>query len=180
MEVKTRLTTEEFFKLYPEESRLELIDGEVYEMPAPTPKHQRIVRKLVSAIGSYVDRNSLGDVYPSPIDVVFSPENVLQPDVVYVSDLSMVKDRIYGSPDLIIEIVSPSSLKRDLTDKMKLYEKHGVKEYWLVFPLEKTIMVYELKDNSYELLSYATEKGKVKSKVLEGFEMEVEEVFGGL
>ncbi|MFN3265108.1 MAG: Uma2 family endonuclease, partial [Aquificaceae bacterium] len=100
-----------------------------------------------------------------------------QPDIVYVSDTSKVGNRIHGSPDLVVEVVSPSTLKRDITDKMKIYEKHRIKEYWLVFPLEKTIMVYELTEKGYELFSYATEKGRVKSKVLEGFELDVEEVF---
>jgi len=180
MEVKTKLTAEEFFWLYPEESRFELVDGEVYEMPTPTPKHQRIVRKMLSAIGQYVDILSVGDVYPSPIDVVFDEENVLQPDIVYISDLSKVKDRIYGVPDLVVEVASPSTLKRDITDKMKIYERYGVKEYWVVFPSEKTIVVYQLTENGYELFSSAIEKGKVRSKVLEGFEINLEEVFGGL
>ncbi len=180
MEFKTKLTTEEFFKLYPEESRLELIDGEVYEMPAPSFGHQFVVLKISSRILMWTEGKGSGYVVASPIDVVFSKDLVLQPDIVYVLEPSKVRDKIYGSPDLVVEVVSPSTFKRDLTDKMKLYEKHGVKEYWLVFPLEKTIMVYELKDNGYELFSYATEKGKVKSKVLEGFELEVEEVFSGL
>lgn len=180
MKIKSRLTAEEFFRLYPEESRVELVGGEVYQMPSPNPKHQRVIRKIVSAIGSYVDNLSLGDVYPAPVDVVLSEDTVLQPDIVYVSDVSKVGDRIYGAPELVVEVVSPSSLKRDLTDKMKLYEKHGVREYWLVFPLEKTILVFTLTKEGYKLFSSATEKGKIKSEVLEGFELDVEEVFRGL
>ncbi|WPM32982.1 Uma2 family endonuclease [Hydrogenobacter sp. T-2] len=181
MEVKTRLTTEEFFKLYPEESRVELINGEVYEMPAPNVSHQRVLFYLSRLIHEHLTVSKLqGEVFIAPVDVVFSEELVLQPDIVYLSDLSKVKDKIYSAPDLVVEVVSPSTLKRDLTDKMKLYERHGVKEYWLVFPLEKTIMVYELTEKGYELFSSATEKGKVKSRVLEGFESEVEEVFEGL
>ncbi|MCS7196883.1 MAG: Uma2 family endonuclease, partial [Aquificaceae bacterium] len=103
---------------------------------------------------------------------------VLQPDIVYLSELSKVKDKIYGVPDLVVEVVSPSTLKRDLVDKMKIYEAQGVREYWLLFPSEKTLMVYALKGTSYELFSYATEEGKVSSKVLEGFEIDLKEVFG--
>ncbi len=80
-------------------------------------------------------------------------------------------------PDLVVEVVSPSTLKRDMVDKMKVYQEYGVKEYWLVFPLEKAIVVYELTTKGYEVFSFATEKGKVKSKVLEGFEVEVSEIF---
>ncbi len=178
MEVKTRLTTEEFFKLYPEESRVELINGEVYEMPAPNVSHQRVLFYLSRLMHEYLKASKLqGEVFIAPVDVVFSEELVLQPDIVYLSDLSKVKDKIHGSPDLVVEVVSPSTLTRDITDKMKLYERHGVKEYWLVFPLEKTIIVYEFTPKGYELLSSATEKGKVKSKVLEGFELDVEGIF---
>ncbi len=180
MEVKTRLTAEEFFRLYPEESRLELIDGEVYEMPAPSLVHQEVLMRIAYAMRTFVKEKKVGNLFVSPVDVVLSENVVLQPDIVWVRDIPINRKNIDIPPDLVVEVVSPSTFKRDLTDKMKLYERHGVKEYWLVFPLEKTIMVYELKDNGYELLSYATERGKVRSKVLEGFEVEVEDIFGGL
>ncbi len=180
MQVKTKLTAEEFFKLYPEESRIELIEGEVYEMPAPSFLHQEVLFRLAIKVRNFCEHKQVGIVVIAPIDVVFSRDTVLQPDIVYVSDLSKVKDRIYGVPDLVVEVASPSTLKRDITDKMKIYEKYGVKEYWVVFPSEKTILVYQLTDNGYELFSSAIEKGKVRSKVLEGFEVNLEEVFGGL
>ncbi|MEJ5338333.1 MAG: Uma2 family endonuclease [Aquificaceae bacterium] len=179
-ETRTRLTADEFFRLYPEETRIELIDGEVYEMPAPSAKHQDVLIRILLPMRIYADSKSSGVVLTAPVDVIFSEDTVLQPDIVYVSDQSKVKEKIHGAPDLVVEVVSPSTFKRDITDKMKLYERHGVREYWLVFPLEKTIMVYELTEKGYELFSYATEKGKVKSRVLQGFELEVEEVFGGL
>ena len=180
MQVKTKLTAEEFFKLYPEESRIELIEGEVYEMPAPSFLHQEVLFRLAIKVRNFCEHKQVGIVVIAPIDVVFSRDTVLQPDIVYVSDLSKVKDRIYGVPDLVVEVSSPSTLKRDITDKMKIYEKCGVKEYWVVFPSEKTILVYQLTENGYELFSSAIEKGKVCSKILEGFEVNLEEVFGGL
>jgi Uma2 family endonuclease len=179
-ETRTRLTVDEFFRLYPEETRIELIDGEVYEMPAPSAKHQDVLIRILLPMRIYADSKSSGVVLTAPVDVIFSEDTVLHPDIVYVSDQSKVKEKIHGAPDLVVEVVFPSTFKRDITDKMKLYERHGVREYWLAFPLEKTIMVYELTEKGYELFSYATEKGKVKSKVLQGFELEVEEVFGGL
>ncbi len=180
MQVKTKLTAEEFFRIYPEESRIELIDGEVYEMPAPSFLHQEILFRLAIKVRNFCEHKQVGIVVIAPIDVVFSRDIVLQPDIVYLSDFSKVKDRIYGVPDLVVEVASPSTLKRDITDKMKIYEKYGVKEYWIVFPSEKTIVVYQLTENGYELFSSAIEKGKVRSKVLEGFEINLEEVFGGL
>lgn len=180
METKTKLTTKEFFDLYPEESRLELVNGEVYQMPAPSFLHQEVLFRIAIKLRNYTEDSLFGIVIIAPIDVVFDESTVLQPDVVYISDPSKVKDKIHGAPELVVEIVSPSTFKRDITDKMKIYEKYGVKEYWLVFPLEKTIMVYALMEKGYELFSYATEKGKVKSMVLEGFELDVEEIFKGL
>lgn len=173
-----KLTVKEFFETYPEESRVELIDGKVFEMPAPSLMHQIILSRLLRKLFAYP--NTEDKIVPYLIDLVLSEDTVLQPDIVYLSEKPERLDKIFSIPEMVIEVVSPSTFKRDLTDKMKLYERHGVEEYWLVFPLEKTIMVYELTENGYELFSSATEKGKVKSKVLEGFELEVEEVFGGL
>ncbi|MEJ5338334.1 MAG: Uma2 family endonuclease [Aquificaceae bacterium] len=180
MEVKTKLTTEEFFKLYPEESRVELIDGEVYEMPAPSFVHQEVVARIFIPMRLYSEESRLGKVVFSPIDVVLDEGNVLQPDIVFVSDAGRIGKNIQGAPDLLVEVVSPSTLIRDLTDKMKIYERNGVQEYWIVFPLEKAIIVYTLSPEGYELFSSAVEKGKVRSKALKGFELEVEEVFKGL
>ncbi|MCX8076653.1 MAG: Uma2 family endonuclease, partial [Aquificaceae bacterium] len=157
MALRSKLTVEEFFKAYPEERRLELIDGEVYEMPAPSAEHQRLLFRIARKVQEFSERSGAGEVFVSPIDVVLSEDVVLQPDIVYLSELSKVKDKIYGVPDLVVEVVSPSTLKRDLVDKMKIYEAHGVREYWLLFPSEKTLMVYALKGTSYELFSYATE-----------------------
>ncbi len=177
MELKTKLTVKELYEIYPPESRVELIDGEVYEMPAPEFEHQRVVLELAVILRSFVKPRGLGEVVIPPIDVILAEDTVIQPDLVFVSDLSRIKKRIYGTPDLVVEVVSPSSLKRDITDKFRLYEKHGVKEYWLVFPAEKSVLVFTLTDKGYELFSEAYEEGKVKSKVLEGFELEVRELW---
>ena len=176
MQVKTKLTAEEFFKLYPECSRIELINREVYEMPGQCVNHQRVVGNLYFKLISFL-KEGMGEVLLSPVDVVFDQENVLQPDLVYVSDPSKVEDKVYGVPELVVEVISPQTLVRDFVEKRKLYERFKVKEYWLIFPLEKTMFVYELTENGYELFSYATERGKVKSKILEGFELELEEFF---
>ncbi|MEJ5339484.1 MAG: Uma2 family endonuclease [Aquificaceae bacterium] len=179
MEAKTKLTAEEFFRLYPEESRVELVEGKVYEMPAPSLIHQEILMRIASAMKSFVKERTYGNVFVAPVDVVFSENTVLQPDVVWAREFSFSSPRIDRVPELVVEIVSPSTIIRDLTDKMKIYEKSGVQEYWLVLPLEKVIIVYTLTSEGYRLYSSATDRGKVQSKVLEGFELAVEEVFEG-
>ncbi len=174
MELKTKLTVKELYEIYPPESRVELINGEVYEMPAPTTSHQRVLFRIAKRLD---EAKGKGEVLIAPVDVMLSEDILLQPDLVLVLDTTKVKDRVEGVPDLVVEVVSPSSLKRDVVDKFRLYEKYGVKEYWLVFPAEKSLLIFTLTDKGYELFSEAHEKGRVKSKLIEGFELEVSEVF---
>ncbi len=105
---------------------------------------------------------------------------MVQPDLVFVSKdrLSIARDKgIFGAPDLVVEVVSPSTFKRDTEDKKRLYAKYGVKEYWLVFPEERVVEVLTLKEGEYEVFSHAFEKGEVCSKLLEGFCLNLEEIF---
>ena len=141
---------------WPDGERWELIDGEAYCMsPAPGSKHQDVSRELFVIIAQYLKGKSC-KVYSAPYDVRL-PENavtsdnyietVVQPDIVVVCDRSKLDDRgCKGAPDLVIEILSPSTLKMDLQDKFFLYQRVGVKEYWLVHPFDKTAMVFHLND----------------------------------
>ncbi|MEO0138514.1 MAG: Uma2 family endonuclease [candidate division WOR-3 bacterium] len=109
-------------------------------------------------------------VIPSPFDVIPSEDIVVQPDK---------EGSLFGTPNLIVEIVSPSTTRRDTVVKKEIYENFGVKEYWIVYPDEKAIEVWVLGDKGkYELYSFAEKEGKVKSKVLEGLEIDLKEVFG--
>ncbi|MFN3976216.1 MAG: Uma2 family endonuclease [Aquificaceae bacterium] len=171
-------TYEDYLRLE-EDKRYEVLEGELLEMPASTTFHQKIVGNLYHLFRSYQKEKGAGDFYLSPVDVVLSEDVVVQPDIVFISKerLDIVKEKgIFGAPDLVVEVVSPSTFKRDTEDKRRIYAKHGIKEYWLVFPEEKGIEVLELKDGVYEVFSYAFEKGRVCSKVLEGFCLNLEEV----
>ncbi len=172
-------TYEDYLQLE-EEKGYEIINGELLEMPAPSLKHQKIAGKLYKLLSTFMESQRGGEVYISPVDVVLSEDVVFQPDlvVVFEENYSILKERgIFGSPDLVVEVVSPSTFKKDTEDKRKLYAKHGIKEYWLVFPEEKVVEVLVLKEGEYEVFSYAFEKGKVCSSVLEGFCINLEEVF---
>ena len=162
-----------------DDKRYELINGRLVEMPAPGFEHQEVLNTLNVLLYLFVRDKGMGKVLPAPFDVVLSDTVVVQPDILFISNenLKNIKNgRLFGSPDLVVEIVSPSSYKRDRYEKFKLYEKHGVKEYWIVLPGEKVIEVWCLKDGKYVLHSVAADKGEVESCILKGLKVKVEEV----
>lgn len=177
--MKTTLFTYEDYLKLEEDKRYEVLEGELLEIPAPTTLHQKILWRLSRLFMLYQEKKDPGDFYLSPVDVILSEDVIVQPDIVFVSKdrLGIVKERgIFGAPDLVVEVVSPSTFKKDTEDKRRIYSKFGIREYWFVFPQEKGIEVLELKEGAYEIISYAFEKGRVCSKVLEGFCVSLEEV----
>lgn len=132
-----------------EDVRAELIDGEIYNMAGPSANHQAILMFLSLEIGTYL-RGKPCRVFPAPFDVYLQHEdedtpNIVQPDLMVVCDRNKItKKGCIGAPDWIIEIVSPSTLRRDFLTKLNLYAEHGVKEYWIVNPEKETVTVYPL------------------------------------
>lgn len=125
----------------------ELIFGVVCEPPAPFPYHQGVVTRLASALHTHVTQEQIGDVYVSPIDVVLDAVRglVLQPDILFVAagNRAIVRDRIWGAPDLVVEVLSGSTASRDRTTKLAWYCEYGVRECWLVDPAQGTIDVID-------------------------------------
>ncbi len=180
MKTQDKVWTYEDYLSLEEEKRYEIIDGELFEMPAPSVRHQEISGRLYVKLFNHIVESSLGKVLYAPIDLVLSEKDLLQPDLVVVlkENLSIVQERgIFGVPDLVVEIVSASSYKRDTEDKKKLYASYGVKEYWLVLPELRLIEVLTLQEGEYRAFSFACERGKVCSKVVEGLCIDLEEVF---
>ena len=173
---KEKIWTYKDYLRLTDDKRYEVINGRLIEMPAPTVLHQRVLGDLYYILR--VNLKGKGDVLISPVDVILSDTVVVQPDLLFVSRerMDVVKDRVFGPPDLVVEIVSPGSYHHDRYEKFKLYEKHGVREYWIVLPREKVIEVWCLKDGRYVLHSVAVEKGDVESCVLKGFKLKLEEV----
>lgn len=142
---------------WPENERWELIDGVAYDMsPAPSREHQKLSRNLSLQIGGYLQGKRC-EMYVAPFDVRL-PDNagqddgaigtVVQPDIVVVCDPSKLDDRgCKGAPDLVIEILSPATAEHDLKDKFYLYQRVGVKEYWIVNQTDRTVMVFKLTDS---------------------------------
>ncbi len=171
-------TYEDYLKLT-DDKRYELINGRLYEMPAPGFEHQRIISRMLLIMRGFSDKGNLGEVLPAPFDVILSETVVVQPDILFISNENLKnikRGRLFGSPDLVVEIVSPTSYVRDRYDKFVLYERYGVKEYWLVYPEHKVVEVWCLRDGKYVLHAFAVERGEVSSCVLKGLKVKVEEV----
>ena len=132
-----KFTYEDFVNFPDDGKRHEIIDGEHYVTPSPSLKHQAIVANLIVSVATYLKANPIGFAVGSPLDVVFSELNVVEPDLQYISrerfDI-LTKQNVRGAPDLVVEILSPSTRRTDEITKRKLYERFGVQEYWVVDP----------------------------------------------
>ena len=153
-----KLTYDDFL-LFPDDGqRHELIDGVHYVTPSPNLGHQRILGKLYLAIGIYLEANPVGEVFFAPFDVVISQFDVVEPDLLYLSRERavsvLVPEHVRGVPDLVIEVGSPGTHQRDETIKRRLYERTGVREYWVVDPDLSVVRVYR---NSADGFSRPTE-----------------------
>ena len=157
-------------KLPETNTAMELWDGEIVMSPSPKPDHQRIVLNFATLLKTFVAAGKRGEVFVSPIDVVLSQRRVVQPDVLFIAaeNRGIIRDHIRGVPDLVVEVVSEGSWRRDRVEKKNLYEQFGVKEYWIVDPESQTIEVFARDKGVYRLHSRA-ELGQAASKVLSGF-----------
>ncbi|MGB3074110.1 MAG: Uma2 family endonuclease [Chitinophagales bacterium] len=153
------------FKLLPEGTLCEVINNVIYRSPSPSSIHQRILKIIFRQIDQYVEDKELGEVFFSAIDVYFDDENVFQPDLIFISKENQgfldPDGGFHGVPDFIVEILSPFNKSRDLTMKKSVYEKNGVREYWVIDPKTKEAIGYELREGNFQNLSKS--KGKIKS-----------------
>ena len=131
--------------------RYEVLEGDLVVSPAPKWKHQRVSRNL-NALLSRAEQEDKGCAVYAPMDVVLSPRDVVEPDLLFIAKdrLGIVtEDNVQGAPDLMVEVISEGSRKRDAITKFHLYERHGVRFYWLVDPEEETVRVFDLKEGTY-------------------------------
>lgn len=172
---------------WPDDERWELIDGVAYDMtPAPSRVHQKLLGNLFSQIYNYL-KNKKCEVYLAPFDVRL-PDNkekdedittVVQPDIVVVCDKNKLDDRgCRGAPDIAIEIISPYTVQKDMQKKFTLYERVKVKEYWIVHPVDKTVMVFQLnKKGGYNRPLMYLEKDTIPVKLLGALKIDLKQVF---
>ena len=172
-----------------DDKRRELIDGFIHLMAGPVRRHGRISLKLSLRIGYFIEKNKgKCHVYYAPFDVRLPIHgstdddkvyDVVQPDICVICDLTKLDDKgCIGAPDLIIEVLSPSTLKKDWCYKLSLYERAGVKEYWIVDPKTKLVYVFLLQsDGKYEEETIYESGQKAPVSIFEGLEIDLDEIF---
>ena len=182
---RIRHTYEDYLNT-PEGERYELLDGELVVAPSPKTIHQTLVMELSTVLNAFVKRLALGKVYAAPTDVVLwdgGQRNVVQPDVLFISAARegiITEANVQGAPDLVVEILSPSTQSRDRGYKRDLYARHGVGEYWLVDPDAKRIEILLLSAGDFEIGGNYGPEDTLISPTLHGFRLNLAEIFGAL
>ena len=165
----------------PEDRRYELLHGELTMVPAPGERHQSVAALLGWRLVQFVTENGLGRVYLAPFDVVLSDTDVVQPDLLFVSNARahiVTTANVQGAPDLVVEILSPSTAERDRTFKRTLYARHGVNEYWLVDTAGENVTVLRLDDQGEFKVAGTYGAGEtLSSPTLPGFSLNVDDLF---
>ena len=179
-EVAARLTYEDYAKT-PEDERYELINGELIMVAAPNEPHQRISKRLEFPL-MLAERRGLGVVYDAPFDVVLSEYDVVQPDLLFVlkeNEHIITRANVQGAPDLVVEILSPSTSRRDWNEKRDLYAKYGVGELWIADPDARIIWVMTLRDDGeYDAPVMYRDTQTFSSPTLAGVTIDLRDVFG--
>ena len=179
MVTQTKLTYQDYANT-PDDERYELIDGVLIMVPAPNIAHQRSHASLGVQMWSFVRQHDLGRVFLAPTDVVLSDTDVVQPDVLFISKERqhiITEANIQGAPDLVVEILSPSTSRNDWREKRDLYAEHGVNEYWVVDTANRVVYVMLLKDGVLEIVETYASGDVLTSPTLKGFEVSVDDLF---
>ncbi len=180
---RAKIYTYNDYMTFNESERIEIIDGQIYNMsPAPSRIHQEIISALVIEIGAYIKSNNGScKIYPAPFDVILkntdeditNSKNIVQPDISIICDKSKLTDKgCTGSPDMIVEVISPFNPSNDYVRKLNLYEHFKVKEYWIINPMRKNILVYILTDNGYDSPISYTFQDRIKVNIYDDLEID--------
>jgi Uma2 family endonuclease len=179
----TRLTYEDFLKFPDDEQRHELIDGEHYVTPSPNTRHQRLVVRLVTEFENYFRGHRAGQVFCAPFDCVFTNFDVVEPDLLVVLGDQieiLTEQNVRGAPAIVIEILSPGTSRRDRGIKRDLYDRGGVREYWIIDPVDNTIQVLG-RSTSLHLTSQselpAPGNDELTTPLLPGFSLNLADLF---
>lgn len=181
LETPTKLVTYDDYRHLPDDGKqYQIIEGELYMTPGPTTTHQRILFKLAQILNNHTSKYDKGEVMIAPVNVVLSMTDVVQPDIIFVSQKRLniiTKKNVVEAPDLVVEILSERTETIDRIKKKELYEEHSVKEYWIVDPDAKTIELYAFEENKLVLKKTAKLGEKLTSLLLNQFVLEVSDVF---
>ncbi len=178
-----KLTYDDFL-LFPDDGkRHELIDGEHYVTPSPNTSHQRVSGRLHLLIATWLEDHPLGEIFYAPFDIVFSQFDVVEPDLLYISRTRapdiLTSKHVIGAPEIVVEIASPGTRKRDETIKKGLYDRSGVVEYWVVEPDLRVVRVYRRTDQGFaRAATFSSEAGDVlETPLLPGLQIPLSRVF---
>jgi Uma2 family endonuclease len=180
VEVVPKLTFEQFRQLPDDGKRYELVRGEVHLTPSPTTKHQIILGRLYASLDEYLSKNPLGRLLFAPLDVRLSADTALQPDLIYVASAHAAivqEDYLRGSPDLVVEILSPSTAAHDRATKLPLYAEAGVGEMWIIDPQAKTVEILKLQGNKYLVEAALAGSRALTSTCFPGWELPLPDLF---
>ncbi len=164
----------------PDDKRYQLLDGELILAPSPTMNHQTIALRLATMLHQFVLEHSLGQVWFAPLDVVLSNYDVVQPDILFVSNERaniITEANIQGAPDLVVEILSPGTAQYDRGYKRTLYSRHGVREYWLVDPDAKTVEILTESDEGFTVTATYHRGEALFSVLLEELSVDINQIF---
>ncbi len=168
------------YLLLPEDKRHEILDGEIYVVPAPKTNHQRVFRDLFDALLHHVRGHDLGEILSAPFDVLLSEENVVQPDIVFVrKERAHLIDEanLKGPPDLAVEILSPTSRNKDTELKRKIYARFGIQEYWIVDPDNQTVEILVWGETGYVSAGAYSKSDTLTSPLFPELRLPLTEVF---
>ena len=173
------VTYDDYARL-PEGAAYQLIQGELIMAPAPLPTHQDTVGNIFVALTNFAHSRKIGRVFVAPIDVYLGPGDTLQPDVIFISRERFAiigEKKVEAAPDLVVEVLSPGTAYYDLKKKKRLYEQAGVREYWVVDRLDKSVEVFVLEKHAFTLLQRIEGEGCVVSHILPGLNLDLSDVF---
>jgi Uma2 family endonuclease len=180
MRTDIRFSYDEYRALPETGPHYQLVDGDLIMSPAPTFRHQIIAKRLVLFLGMHAQQHSLGELLFAPLDVIFSDEDVYHPDIVFISNARksiIVPEGLRGTPELCVEILSPSNMELDQKTKRLLYARFGLPELWIVDPFANTVQIFRLQEDPHHAAQTLSETDVLKSKTFPGLEVKLEKIF---
>jgi Uma2 family endonuclease len=180
-DLRRKLTYEDYSLLPEDGRRHEILDGEHRVTPAPFLRHQRISIRLSSRLFAFAELHGLGEVLTAPTDVVLSPHDIVQPDILFVSReraAILREENVRGAPDLVVEILSPGTRGRDQGIKLERYDRLGVREYWTLDPDRRLAMIYPRFDGRLRRLAEVSPDtaGTLTTPLLPGLEIPLSDI----
>ncbi|PYV25839.1 MAG: Uma2 family endonuclease [Acidobacteria bacterium] len=182
MAISTKFTHADLLVMPDDGKRREIVDGELFVTPSPLAGHQLVVSRTAAAFLLFLHDHRIGELFVAPLDVILSEYDVLEPDLLFVLNehRNIMRDWIRGAPDLVIEVLSPSTGSRDRGPKLKAYARFGVPEYWIVDPDNRAVEVYRLAQTGYPEPRRFLEPDILASPLLPAFALAVRDIFKSL